>query len=133
MTMALNWFQQSRGYAGGWVMAQAKEYATQKRLGPKNPDELAAAQKRDYVRRGGSSIFDESCGSGYLPKTLESELAKRQLEVKLVKACPRCGNTVLAKAGNYRRCGPCGWDSKWADLQPNKVAVNGRVNCCLAF
>jgi len=96
-------------YGRGWLVAQAKEFAVQKRLGPKSAAELAAAEKGAWEKMSDKGFTNPL---GYQPKKLDAELEKRQASViEKFDKCPRCANQVLAACGDYRSCA-CGWNSK---------------------
>ena len=61
LSQAINKFRKT--YGRGWLTEGAKLHKESQNQGPKTSRELADAQKRDYVRKGGSSIFDEGRGS----------------------------------------------------------------------
>jgi phage terminase large subunit-like protein len=116
-----------RDYAGGWLVQGAKQFKESRDEGPKSSAELAAAQK-DQAQKDLNQTWPRATGrstmfrSGYREKRLAEELHKRAaVVVQRFDKCPLCGNSVLAIAGDYRRC-VCGWDSKQEAVKP----VEGR-------
>jgi predicted phage terminase large subunit-like protein len=130
MSQAINKLRSSWG--SGWLLQGAAMHkASQGAASEKSAGELADAQKRDMMSDQGKSwlssfeqagtaprIFGENRGSGYAPKTLEPELRKAQ-PVHKVTACPRCGNTILARCGDFASCS-CGWNSKQQAAEPSQ-------------